>query len=115
MNQYVLDQYVFPICFRLICFLSICFLTVTASPKRAYFGCPVTKILDSPKWHWLIFAPMGALAYFIICINKCCVLSSLALQLPTYQHHTYIYVNLYMMIPNDSDLFPNHTDEEVPI
>ena len=86
------------------------------APKvRAYFGCPVTKILDSPKWHWLIFAPMGALAYFIICINKCCVLSSLALQLPTYQHHTYIYVNLYMMIPNDSDLFPNRTDEEVPI
>ena len=47
-------------------------------------------------------------------MNKCCVLSSLALQLPIYQYHTYIYVNLYMMIPNDSDLFPNHTDEEVP-
>ena len=28
---------------------------------RAYFGRPVTKNLDSPKWHWLIFAPMATL------------------------------------------------------
>ena len=32
---------------------------------RAYFGCPVTKSLDSPKRHWLIFVPMGALGNII--------------------------------------------------
>ena len=32
------------------------------APKvRAYFGRPVTKSLDSLKWHWLILVPMGAL------------------------------------------------------
>ena len=34
------------------------------APKvRAYFGRPVTKSLDSPKWYWYIFVPMGALGY----------------------------------------------------
>ena len=32
------------------------------APKiRVKFGCPVTKSLKAPKWHWLILAPMGAL------------------------------------------------------
>ena len=31
------------------------------APKvRAYFGHSITKSIDSPKWHWLILAPMGA-------------------------------------------------------
>ena len=34
-----------------------------SAPKVwAYFG-PVTKSLKAPKWHWLILAQMGALAY----------------------------------------------------
>ena len=34
------------------------------APKvRAYFGRHITKSLDSPKWHWLILALMGALVY----------------------------------------------------
>ena len=32
-------------------------------PVRAYFGRHITKSLDSPKWHWLILAVMGALVY----------------------------------------------------
>ena len=32
------------------------------APKiRVKFGCPVTKSLKAPKWHWLIVVPMGAL------------------------------------------------------
>ena len=46
MNQYVLDQYVFPICFRLICFLSICFLTASLlSIQNLWSGHPsVTNV-----------------------------------------------------------------------
>ena len=37
------------------------------APKfRAYFGCPVTKSIKTPKWHWMILAPMGALDYVIL-------------------------------------------------
>ena len=36
-----------------------------AQKVRAYFGRPVTKSLDSPKWHWLIFVPMGALSNIV--------------------------------------------------
>ena len=36
-------------------------------PKvRAYFWRPATKSLDSPNWHWLILAPMGANANIIL-------------------------------------------------
>ena len=46
------------------CHRDIALVVFLPRPKvRAYFGHPTTKILDSPKWHWLILAPMGALGY----------------------------------------------------
>ena len=38
-----------------------------------YFGCPVTKTLKPPKWHWLILPPIGAnanLQFLVFFINK---------------------------------------------
>ena len=41
-----------------------CHLFFCPVPKvRAFFWCPATKSLDSPNWHWLILAPMGANGY----------------------------------------------------
>ena len=57
-----------------------CFIFCPAPKVKAYFGRPVTKSLDSPKWHWLILAPIGANVYtdvlyihkfskFVLCIR----------------------------------------------
>ena len=37
-----------------------CFIFCPAPKVKAYFGRPVTKRLDSPKWHWLILALIAA-------------------------------------------------------
>ena len=46
-----------------------CFIFCLALKVKAYFGRPVTKSLDSPKWHWLILAPIGANVYTDV--SKC--------------------------------------------
>ena len=46
------------------CHRAIALVVFLPRPKvRAYFGHATTKILDSPKWHWLILATMGAPGY----------------------------------------------------